>query len=321
MGAELFLLRGQESDVTVEAPPEIARELNLELVENGGLTIVASPNFGDWVAPVDGQFKWKITPDAGKSGRITLSFYSREVVQPWEHRSLVISSNLADEADVKIGGVAIPAEGNWFIRDKAQTVTLTPKSGSPLAGLPVTLTCAIKSGLDVANVVSAPVFGSEQTTYSWAVTGRTKSGTFQLALAGKGLTTPITLAISKLLSTNLADEADVKIGGVAVPPGGNVFFRGQAQVVTLTPKAGSPIAGHPVTLTCSIKSGLVVANVVSVPAFGVKQIVHSWSVTGSTNSGTFQLSLAGKEMTRSINVAVSKPVSYTHLTLPTNREV
>ncbi|WP_223528818.1 hypothetical protein [Pseudomonas sp. GL-R-19] len=413
-GAELFLLRGQESDVTVEAPPEIARELNLELVENGGLTIVASPNFGDWVAPVDGQFKWKITPDAGKSGRITLVFFSREVVEPWEHRSLVISSNLSDEvdqvlvsgvpspaggavffrnepqtvtltykpgsplpdyplaltgtpltgvqpgnltvtasgkntwavnshtnsgtfklelsgadmptgitlpvckvmsrylteeADVKIDGVPVPPDGNVFFRGQAKTVTLTPKPNSPIAGYPVKLTCEVKSGLVAANVVSAPVFGSEQTTHSWRVTGSTKSGTFQLSLAGKGMTRPITVAVSKLLSTNLADEGEVKIGNAPVPAGGNVFFRGQAQVVTLTPKAGSPIAGHPVTLTCEVKSGLVAANVVSAPAFGTKQVVHSWSVTGSTNSGTFQLSVAGEGMTTAITVAVSKLLS------------
>jgi hypothetical protein len=247
--AELVLLRGQENEVTVEAPPVIARALNLGLADNGGLETVASPEFGAWVAPANGKFTWKITPDTGKSGRITLVFFSREVLVPWEHRSLVISSNLADEADVKIDGAAVPAGGNWFYRGKAQTVTLTPKSGSPLAGLPVKLTCAIKSGLDVTNVVSAPAFGSEPTTHSWAVTGNTKSGTFQLALSGKGMTTPITLAVTKLLSSNLADEADVKIGGVAVPAGGNWFYRGKAQTVTLTPKSGSPLAGLPVKLT------------------------------------------------------------------------
>ncbi|PTR28265.1 hypothetical protein [Pseudomonas sp. GV085] len=413
-GAELVLLRGQENAVTVEAPPAIARELNLGLVEDGGLNIGASPSFGERVEPVNGQFHWAITPDAGKSGRVTLGFCSQEVQMTWEHLSLVISRdladevdqvlvggvaspadgavffrnepqtvtltykpgsplqdyplaltgtpltgvqpgnlvitasgkntwtvnshtnsgtfklelngadmttgitlpvckvisrNLTDEADVKIGGVAVPPGGNVFFRGQAQVVTLTPKAGSPIAGYPVKLTCEVKSGLDAANVVSDPGFNLEQTTHSWRVTGSTKSGTFQLSLTGKDMTRPITVAVSKLLSTNLADEGEVKIANAPVPAGGNVFFRGQAQVVTLTPKAGSPIAGHPVTLTCSIKSGLVVANVVSVPAFGVKQIVHSWSVTGSTNSGTFQLSLAGEGMTTVITAPVSKLLS------------
>jgi hypothetical protein len=308
-GAELVLLRGQENEVTVEAPPAIARELNLGLAEAGSLNIVASPNFGEWVVPVVGKFNWKITPDAGKSGRITLVFFSREELVPWEHRSLVISSNLADEADVKIDGATVPAGGNWFYRDKAQTVTLTPKPNSPLAGLPVTLTCAIKSGLEVDNVVSTPAFGSEQTTYSWRVTGKTKSGTFELRLSGKGMTTPITLPISKLLSNHLADEAVVNIGGVAVPEGGNWFIRNQAQIVTLRPKSDSPLAGLPVTLTCTIKSNLNPANVVSAPGFGSEQTTHSWRVTGNTNSGTFELKLSGKGMITPITLAISKLLS------------
>lgn len=308
-GAELVLLRGQQNEVTVEAPPALARTLNLGLAEAGSLNIVASPKFGEWVVPVVGKFNWKITPDAGKSGRITLVFFSREELVPWEHRSLVISSNLADEADVKIGGFTVPVGGNWFIRDNAQTVTLTPKSGSPLAGLPVTLTCAIKGGLDVANVVSAPAFGSGQTTYSWAVTGRTKSGTFQLALTGKGMTTPITLAISKLVSSNLADEADVRVGGVPVPAGGNWFIRGKAQTVSLIPKSGSPLAGLPVALMCAYKSGLDYANIVCIPAFGSERFTYSWVITGNTKSGTFQLSLRGRGMTTPITLAISKLVS------------
>ena len=308
-GAELVLFRGQESEVTVEAPPAIARALNLGLVENGGLGPVASPEFGAWVAPVNGKFQWKIKPDAGKSGRITLVFFSREVVESWEHRSLVISSNLADEADVRVGGVPVSFGGRWFFRDKAQTVTLTPKPNSPLAGLPVTLTCAIKSGLNVADVVSVPAFGREQTSYSWVVTGKTRSGTFQLALAGQGMTTPITFAVSKLLSSNLADEADVKIGGVAVPAGGNWFFRDKAQTVTLTPKSGSPLAGLPVTLTCDVKGGLFLADVESFPAFGRGVTTYSWAVTGKTRSGRFELTLAGDGMTTPITLAVSKLLS------------
>ena len=308
-GTAPVLLRGQENVVTVQAPPAIARALNLGLAEDGGLSIAASPEFGNWVAPVDGKFTWKITPGTGKSGRIALVFFSREVLESWEHRSLVISSNLADEADVKIDGVAVPAGGNWFYRGKAQTVTLTPKPGSPLAGLPVTLTCAIKSGLEVANVVSAPGFGSEQTMHSWRVTGNTKSGTFELKLSGKGMTTPITLPISKLLSNHLADEAVVNIGGVAVPDGGNWFIRNQAEIVTLRPKSDSPLAGLPVTLTCTIKSNLHPANVVSAPGFGSEQTMHSWRVTGYTRSGTFELKLSGQGMTTPITLPISKLLS------------
>ena len=300
--AEFVLLRGQENAVTVSAPPEIAGAINLGLVEGGGLNIIARPNFGDWVAPVNGRFNWSIIPDAGKSGRITLVFLSREVVEAWEHRSLVISRKLADEVDVKIDGFEVPAQGSiWFYRDKARTVTLTPKSGSPWPGLPITLTCTVYDGLDVDNVVSAPAFGSEQTTYSWGVTGNTKSGRFWLTLADKGMTTPIDLVTSKLISSNLADEADLLIDGKAVPPTGIDFYHREPRIVSLRPKYNSPIARFPVALKRSIISGLKPEDLRSEPPFDGFQTDHRWTVTGVSGVGTFRLSLAGESMTHELD--------------------
>jgi hypothetical protein len=293
-GTAPVLLRGQENVVTVEAPPTIARALNLGLPEDGGLSIAASPDFGNWVTPVDGKFTWKITPDTGRSGRITLVFFSREVLESWEHRSLVISSNLADEADVKIGGVAVPAGGNWFYRGKAQTVTLTPKPNSPLAGLPVKLTCAIKSGLNVTNVVSAPAFGSEPTTHSWAVTGNTKSGTFQLALSGKGMTTPITLPISKLLSNNLADEVNVLMDGKEISNVDIPNLRREWHTFTLVPKLYSPLAGRPLRLQWIKGDGIESGDLGFRPQINAETVDYSWQVTGSfTKSGSYELGFSG----------------------------
>ena len=301
----ILLLRGQASDVTVVAPPAIAGELNLGLVENGQLIIGASPKFDDWVARVDGRFNWKITPDADKSGRISLAFISREVLVPWEHRSLVISSNLADEVDqVLVGGVPSPADGAVFFRNEPQIVTLTYKQGSPLQDYPLELTGTPLTGVQPGNL-TVTALGNN----TWTVNSHTNSGTFKLKLSGADMTTGITLPVCKVMSRYLTEEADVKIDGVPVPLDGNVFFRGQAQVVTLTPKPLSPIAGYPVTLICTIISGLEAANVESAPEFDVEQTTHSWRVTGSTKSGTFQLSLAGKDMTRPITVAVSKLLS------------
>jgi len=307
--AELVLLREQEYEVTVEAPPEIARALNLGLADNGALETVASPEFGAWVAPANGKFTWKITPDAGKSGRITLVFFSREVLVPWEHRSLVISSNLADEADVKINGVDVPAGGNWFFWDKPQTVTLTPKPGSPLAGLPVTLTCAIKSGLRPL-VVSQPQFGSEQTRYSWAVGGYSGSGTFQLTLSGKGMTTPITLAVSKLLSNNLADEVDVMIDGKEASDAEVVYLRNAKHKITLAPKLNSPLAGYPLSLQWIRGDGVVPVDLTFQPQLDTETDVHSWDVTGSaTEAGTFELGIVGAGFNAPMILPVSRQIS------------
>ncbi|MGF6554020.1 hypothetical protein ABIA48_000400 [Pseudomonas sp. S30_BP2TU TE3576] len=308
----IWLPRGKsDNKVKLTAPLFAGKAVQVNAVDSDGLNIEANPAFGQDV-PLDditGVAEWTLTQDEAKSGQLKLVFLTTVVTPTLELDCRVMSDNLADEADVKIDGVAVPAGGNWFIRDKLQTVTLTPKSGSPLAGLPVTLACTIKSGLDVADVVSAPDFDSEQTSYSWAVTGKTKSGTFQLSLAGKGMTTPINLAISKLVSSNLADEVEVKIGGQSVPSGGSVFFRGQAKDVELIPKSGSPIAGYPIALARTATSPLLPTDLSSEPAFEVPQTTHNWRVTGANNkSGIFQLQLTAQGMT-TVNVTANKLLS------------
>jgi hypothetical protein len=304
-GAELVLLRGQENDVTVEVPLAIAGELNLGLTEGGGLNIVASPNFDDWVAPIEGQFHWKITPDAGKSGRITLVFFSREVVEPWERSSLVISSNLADEADVKIDDRTVPLEGNWFFWNVPKTITLVAKPGSPLAGLPVQLNCKIKSGLNPLNLESAPAFESEQTTHSWKVFGKSRKGTFQLSFSAKGVPTPITVTTSKLLSDNLADEADVRIDNMPITDESNLFIRDKPKIMELIPKLDSPMRGLEFKIGAVVVSGLDNGDLVSVPGFSVEGKTFRWGVTGRNNAGAFQLTISCRGMTTPITLPIS----------------
>ncbi|KPU60012.1 hypothetical protein AN403_4250 [Pseudomonas fluorescens] len=185
-GAELVLLRGQVNDVTVEAPPAIARSINLGLSEGGGLNIGASPDFGNWVAPVDGKFDWKITPEAGKSGRITLVFFSREVVQSWEHRSLVISSNLADEATVLMDGTEIPASGIDLIGDVTNKIALAYKNGNLLEGIPLALDWTPGRGLEHKDLVSKPPLRELSSRHEWSITGAAKEGTFKLKLFNEG---------------------------------------------------------------------------------------------------------------------------------------
>ncbi|RON10417.1 hypothetical protein BK659_06645 [Pseudomonas brassicacearum] len=310
-GNDDFFLRGIPRTLKLTAKPGSPLDgypVTLTCAIKSGLDVAnvgSNPIFG-----LDNTTNsWAVTGST-KSGTFQLSLTGKGMTAPIALTvSKLLSTNLNDEADVTIDTKPVPPEGNFFLRGQAQTVKLTPKANSPLAGYPVTLTCAIKSGLVAANVVSVPAFDAEKTTHSWDVTGSTKSGTFQLSLTGKDMTTPIVLNASKLLSTNLNDEADVKIGGALVPADGNFFLRGQAQTVMLTPKANSPLAGYPVTLTCAIKSGLDVANVGSNPIFGLDNTTHSWAVTGSTKSGTFQLSLTGKGMTAPIALTVSKLLS------------
>ncbi|MNF79608.1 hypothetical protein D3C84_618220 [compost metagenome] len=247
------------------------------------------------MVPVDGKFSWKITPGAGKSGRITLVFFSREVEQSWGHRSLVISSKLTDEADVTIDRRPVPKEGTWFVRDESRTVDLIFKPGSPLDGLPVSLHCAIKNGLDKDNVVSEPEFGSAQTTHRWTVTGNTNSGIFQLLLHGYGMSEPIILPVSRLLSSDLAEEVTVLLKGNAMPSRGANVFGGHTNVLTLDYKNADLLDGAPLAIDVIPQSGVVTGDFSCAPALRELTTKHVWALTGKfLQSGTFKLKLFGE---------------------------
>ncbi|VVN29750.1 hypothetical protein [Pseudomonas fluorescens] len=286
----VVLFRGQPNEVRIEAPFLQEKDISLGLMNPDGLSIEAAPAFEAWVPVPDGRTTWVVTPAGNKSGRITLKLSSKETAQAWEIPCAVLSLNLADEADVLVDGVEVPPTGNWFIRDKAQTVTLTVKSGSPLAGLPVTLSCVIKSGLNVSDVKSVPDFDSEQTTYSWAVTGNTGSGTFLLSLSGKGMTTPITLLDNTLLSNNLSDEATFSLDGATIPVGGAIFLGGDTKELNLAYKNGGFLVHAPLRLSMEPKSGLSPNDISSKPPLMQVVTAHNWMVTAAEAKwGTFDL--------------------------------
>ncbi|WP_460156566.1 hypothetical protein [Pseudomonas sp. S2_H10] len=305
----VVLFRGQPNEVRIEAPFLQEKEISLGLMNPDGLSIEAAPAFEGWVPVPDGTTTWVVTPAGNKSGRITLKLSSKETVQAWEVPCAVLSLNLADEADVHIDGAAVPPGGNWFIRNKPQTVTLTAKSGSPLAGLPVSLSCAVKTGLDVGNVVSAPVFGSLQTTYSWAVTGTTKSGTFQLALTGRGMTAPISVAISKLMSNNLAHEADVKVDGKDISNIEIPYVRNSKRTITVVPKLDSPLAGYPLSLKWIRGANIMPGDLTFEPPLNMESTFFSWQVSGSaTKAGTFELGFFGVGFNAMLVLPISRQI-------------
>ncbi|CAI8703939.1 hypothetical protein EMIT0196MI5_100133 [Pseudomonas sp. IT-196MI5] len=293
-GAELVLLRGQENDVTVEAPPGIARAINLGLAEGGGLTIGASPDFGDWVAPVGGKFNWKITPDAGKSGRVTLVFFSREVEVPWEHRSLVISSNLADEATVLIDGRPVPENGADFFWGRPRELTLEVDPDSPVAILPISLNWVSGMGVARDDLDVSPELEEPQTEYKWTITGRpTNTGTFNMAFVAKDLPVPLSLE-----SCRLVDRLTYKvlIDGQEHKPGVDVVYpvRDKNMLITLMPESGSK--NDPVF---SLKRPSYSGIAESTPAFGLSVPVgvdgHTWRVNFSGHDRPFILEFDGMQ--------------------------
>jgi len=308
-GAELVLLRGQENIISVHAPAEIARELAVSLVESGGLEIDVSPEFQFWVPPVDGTFNWTLIPEDGESGRITLVFYSREVLVPWEHRSLVISENLADEVDqVLVGGAPSPADGALFFRNEPQTVTLTYKQGSPLQGYPLKLTGAPLTGVQPGNLV-VTAFDNNV----WSVNSHTNSGTFKLELTGENMNGGVTLPACKVMSRRLADEINVKFSGREILPVGLVFIRDTLQKLTITAKPDSPF-DELVSLEWVKGAGLIIDDIKVVPNFGVPASSGVWDIRGSAEKeGDFSLKLSCKTLLEPLELSQCAIVNYKYL--------
>ncbi|MDP9657603.1 UNVERIFIED_ORG: hypothetical protein J2W87_005560 [Pseudomonas putida] len=249
----------------------------------------SSPPFDD----PDSTHEWRVTGPSNISGYFQLQIVAQGMTTINVTDNKLLSTDLRDEADARIGGVPIYNRASWFYRDIPQTVTLTPKTVSPLAGLPVSLICNVKTGLDSTNVVSDPEFRKEGTTYSWKVTGNTKSGTFQLILAGQGMTIPITLAISTLLSRNLDDEVTVLQNGAPIPPNGTNFIGGEGYDLTLRYRQPDLVIGAPLALAVVNQDGVEEREFSCVPTrLGHSTTDHRWELTGPRNKNAiFSLKL------------------------------
>ncbi len=303
--SSVLLRRGQANEVTVKVEPAIAKTLRLALINEEGLNIVAVPADTVWQQPdpVSGEFKWTLTSNEQKSGRVKLVIYSQEVAQPWEHDGRVLANNLADEVEVRIDGKPVTSDVNFFIRGRPGVITLESKeSSSVIEGLGVTLTRVITSGLDEADLVSSPGFGVSTPDHRWSVTGSNKSGTFQLIFTCQGIAVPLTLALNALLSTDLNDEADVRIDGVEIPVEGWVFFRGEAQTLTVVAKSGSPLGRLPLKLQW-ITGELEPEAFTCEPALDTYTEGRSWSITGPADkSGMCQFGFVGEGMSTPIEL-------------------
>ncbi|WP_414911355.1 hypothetical protein [Pseudomonas sp. IT-P44] len=302
----VLLRRGQANEVTVKVDPKIAKTLRLELIDDEGLDIDALPSSDVWHDPDPEtlEFEWTVTSNEEKSGRVRIVFYSRNVTQPWEHDCRVLAGDLADEVEVRIDGKPVTSDVNLFFRSQPRFFTLVPKEGSSaIDGLAVTLTCVITSGLVQADLRSAPAFGVPTLDHRWNLIGSNNSGTFQLIFTCQGIAVPITLALNTLLSTDLNDEAEVRIGGVEIPAEGQVFFRGEAQTLTVVAKSGSPLGRLPLKLRWIKGEGLRAEEFTCEPALDTYTPEHRWNITGPADkSGTFQFELVGEGMTTPIKL-------------------
>jgi len=256
------------------------------------------------------NYSWAVEGNT-KSGKFQLSLEGKDMTTPITVAiSKLISTNLNDEGEVWFGGQPISREGIVFFRGRPMDVELKPRPDSPIEGYPISLTRKVNSPLQHNDLSSAPRFDPFERTHKWSVTGANRSGIFELKMTGQGMTTPITVTDIKLLSTRLGDEVEVKIGEQDIPPGGAVFFRGQAKLVELKPRLGSPIAGHRIALTRQVTSLPLQHNdLSSAPRFDPFEPNLQWRVTGANRSGSFELKMTGQDMTTPITVSGNRLLS------------
>ena len=282
-GDPIGLTRGRANALRVEVAPEIAKVLRLGVGESGGLNLVSNPPFESDVSPVGETFNWTVTPDDGLSGLGMLVLFSTDVVLPWELPFWVMSRNLADEADVLIGGNIVPPEGIDFKHLQPQVLTLRYKTDSPLPGHPVKLKCRIVEGLEEGSLPSEPDYGEEQTTHRWTMTGLRGVGKFQLSLAGNNMTSELVVPVCHLSGVGVPDYFTVQFDGNSLKPGDKAHAtRYGRHTITLIPKSGAP--DNTVKLDWGIEAP---DGVTMTPAPGVSQTVHP------TEGATWELRCLG----------------------------
>ncbi|MNI38833.1 hypothetical protein D3C73_929920 [compost metagenome] len=148
------------------------------------------------------------------SGVVKLVISSADVILPWELLFNVISADLTDELEVRIDGLPASEDGIVFFSGFKKTLTLMPKSGSPVKSIPLKLHCDIEDAMGV--VVSQPDFDVGVDAYNWEVSAD-GNGTFQLSVLGNDVLTPIVLPSCTVRDIKIRDMVRCRLGHVLLP--------------------------------------------------------------------------------------------------------
>jgi hypothetical protein len=113
---------------------------------------------------------WQITGSATKSGtfqcKLVVQGVSAPILLPI---CILLSNNLADEADIKIDGQNVADGGVVFLRKRSRKVQLVAKPTSPIDKLQLIMKYEIISGITPGTIKSSPAFDSETLSREWDV--------------------------------------------------------------------------------------------------------------------------------------------------------
>ncbi|WP_412460120.1 hypothetical protein ACK2SD_14460 [Pseudomonas sp. SC11] len=255
---------------------------------------------------------WTLT--AGQnSGDFALAVHVEGFAKPLSFdNAMVLSSQLSDEAQLQIDGAAVPAIA-LFQRGAPRTLSLVPRAGSPLGRLQPEAWLVFEAGsLVEAKVPSTPAYFTKRNLgaagLSWSLKGQQVSGDFALTVEVEGFEQPLSVSKAVLLSADLSDEAELKLQGAAVPNPA-IFRRGQPTMLTLQPKAGSPLGGLGLSVYLEfVGRSLGAPDMSATPYYGVGRALGTsglqWALEGGEASGDFgiRVVVAGRVFSTTLEI-------------------
>ncbi|MBV7574982.1 hypothetical protein KW846_19930 [Pseudomonas sp. PDM32] len=302
MAAEpLYICRGAEHDLkfaAVEDSPWINQGASVNPIPGETLYITTEPEFGQYQPLLAEGGEWKLKcPAEGTDIDFNLQVQSEFTAVPYQfpfklgdyrrkilnERDPISAPVVGDEvsAEIQVGSFYIEKElegvdVEWYFDGKI--VRTEPTTGSGWSKFDHVVTA------EGEHTITAKVYSRYDDT--------TSEYTFTLNVyleRVRGMT-GISLKVSKLLSSDLLDEADIFLDGTIIPADGVNFYAGRPKELSLRYKNGGYLSGVPLKLIMVPKTGLGPDDVLSDPPFLLDVPVHKWTVTGAEGKwGTFDL--------------------------------
>lgn len=261
----------------------------------GPTQVIAAPTYSEQrVLPVAG-LNWSLTGQ-NVSGEFGVEVHMDGFELPLKlPHNILLSMDLSDEVVVHGTGEEPYDLFSVFRRTVPRVLQLSAKTGSPVfrAGLNVWMSFN-QGSLRSTDVTALPNYNSAQPLTGipgWTLRGGNLSGTFGLVIHADGFNTGVGLSDRVLLSSNLADEAELRLDGITVDNNSSHYFWvGQHRSIGIRPKSGSPLRGSQLQAYISAHNGMSTYDLDSTPGMIVGRPIElgkTWSVAGRRSSQSF----------------------------------